>query len=166
MADDEPPNENREHKIGYRHPPLGTRFRKGQSGNAKGRPKGSLNLSTLIEKELAQKVFINENGQRKRISKKHAIAKQIVNKAATGDQKFVPLLLNEDRLRERDPALNAPATVVSEEDARVMANLLNRIRQSTALPEPNGVVNNAQAGQPDSDLKATLQSNIKTEDTP
>ena len=162
MENDEDPKDDS--GVGYRRPPRATRFRKGQSGNPKGRPKGSLNLSTLIEKELAQKVFINENGQRKRITKKHAIAKQIVNKAATGDQKFVPLLLNEDRLRERDPALNAPATVVSEEDARVLANLLNRIRQSTPLPEPNGVANNAQVGQPDLGLEETPQSNIKTED--
>ena len=39
MSDDDQPD----YKVGYKKPPLHTRFQKGQSGNPRGRPKGSKN---------------------------------------------------------------------------------------------------------------------------
>ena len=55
--------------VGYGKPPLHTRFKKGQSGNVHGRPKGSRNLAGVLERELNSPVTINENGQRKTITK-------------------------------------------------------------------------------------------------
>ena len=72
-------------KVGYRKPPANSRFRPGQSGNPKGRPKGSLNIATVLMKTLREKVVINENGRRKTITKFEASVKQLVNKAASGD---------------------------------------------------------------------------------
>lgn len=37
------------YKVGKYHPPIETRFKPGQSGNSKGRPKGSKNFSTLLK---------------------------------------------------------------------------------------------------------------------
>ena len=35
-------------RVGYRRPPVRTRFGPGQSGNPRGRPKGARNLSTVV----------------------------------------------------------------------------------------------------------------------
>jgi len=73
------------YEIGFGKPPKHSRFRKGLSGNPKGRPKGRRNLATVLERTLQEKVVINENGVRKTVTKLEAAAKQLVNKAAAGD---------------------------------------------------------------------------------
>lgn len=71
--------------VGYGKPPKRTQFKAGQSGNPKGRPKGTHNLATVVEKTLREPVVVNENGRRKEITKREAIGKQLVNKSASGD---------------------------------------------------------------------------------
>ena len=72
-------------RMGHGRPPKHSQFKKGQSGNPKGRPKGTLNVATVLERTLRERVVINENGRRKTITKLEAAVKQLVNKAATGD---------------------------------------------------------------------------------
>ena len=77
---------------GYCNPPEHTRFKTGQSGNPRGRPKGTLNMATVLERTLREKVVINENGKRKTITKLEAALKQLTNKAASGELKALQLL--------------------------------------------------------------------------
>lgn len=83
----------RNYEIGYGKPPRHMQFRKGQSGNPKGRPPGAKNTVTLLNEALDETVIVTENGRRKTITKKQAIVKQIVNKAAGGDYRAIQLLL-------------------------------------------------------------------------
>jgi hypothetical protein len=99
MADEDKP----EYAVGFGKPPQRTRFCKGQSGNPKGRPRGAKNLATLMEKVLKEPVVISENGKRRRITKREALIKQLVNKAIAGDPRSIKLLLAE--LREIDDRL-------------------------------------------------------------
>jgi hypothetical protein len=75
------------YEIGYRRPPASGRFRKGPSGNPKGRPKGSRNFLTLLEQELSQTIVVNENGKKKTMTRLQAVVKRIVTRALQGDQK-------------------------------------------------------------------------------
>jgi hypothetical protein len=115
---------------GYGKPPLDSQFQPGQSGNPKGRPKGSLNVVTVLEKALREKVAITEGGRRKVITKLDAAVKQVVNKAAQGDPKAIQLLLNLTKEGGgRSKALPEPVDVVVNADRQVMESLIQRIRQ-------------------------------------
>jgi len=118
MADEDNP----EYAVGFGKPPRRTRFCKGQSGNPKGRPRGARNLATLMEKVLKEPVVISENGKRRRITKREALIKQLVNKAIAGDPRSIKLLLAE--LREIDDRLGTgdggiPLEVIRRVMARV-----------------------------------------------
>jgi len=75
------------YEIGYRRPPASGQFKKGSSGNPKGRPKGSRNFLTLLDKELAQKIVVTENGKKKTVTRLQAMVKRMVAGAMQGDQK-------------------------------------------------------------------------------
>jgi hypothetical protein len=80
------------YEIGYRRPPESGRFKKGQSGNPKGRPKGSTNFLTILEQELGESIVVTENGKKKTISRMHGMVKRIVAGALQGDLKALMTL--------------------------------------------------------------------------
>lgn len=80
------------YEIGYRRPPESGRFKKGKSGNPKGRPNGSTNFLTILEQELAQSIVVNENGKKKTITRMQAMVKRIVAGALQGDLKALMTL--------------------------------------------------------------------------
>ena len=113
--------------IGYRNPPEPTRFKPGRSGNPKGRPKGSLNMATVLEKTLREKVIINENGQRKVITKLEASVKQLVNKAAAGDLRALQQLAALARQgEERAADAVTPNKSLTDVDQKVIQRVLQR----------------------------------------
>jgi Family of unknown function (DUF5681) len=89
-----PRDNERDYEVGYGKPPRHTRFKSGQSGNPRGRPPGAKNLSTLLTEALNEPVVIAEDGGRRKISKRQAIIKQLVNRSAKGDWRAVKLLLD------------------------------------------------------------------------
>jgi hypothetical protein len=79
------PEPQRDYEVGYGKPPRQTRFSKGQSGNPRGRPRGTKNLKTLLLEILSEQIIATANGRRRKITKAAAIVIQLVNRAATGD---------------------------------------------------------------------------------
>ena len=78
-----------EYPVGYRKPPQHSRFKKGQSGNPKGRPKASESFARLARQTLNERIVIKENGERRTITKLQAALKQLINKAAAGDARAI-----------------------------------------------------------------------------
>lgn len=72
---------NDDYKVGYKKPPRHTRFKSGQSGNPRGRKKGSINLPEALRKELNKKIKIREGDEELVVKKIEAFAKSLVNAA-------------------------------------------------------------------------------------
>ena len=88
---------------GYGCPPINTQYRLGQSGNRKGRPKGSRNWKTVLLEVLSEKVKINDNGKVRQISKAEAIVKTAMRRAVQGDAKSAASIISlAQKLREID----------------------------------------------------------------
>ena len=51
-------SESTDGKVGYKHPPVKSQFRKGQSGNPRGRRKGQRNLAAVLREVLRQTVKV------------------------------------------------------------------------------------------------------------
>ena len=75
------------YEVGYRRPPLHTRFQPGVSGNPSGRAKGSKNFKTLLDTILNEQIALQEGSQSKKITKAEAIMRRLVIGALKGDSK-------------------------------------------------------------------------------
>lgn len=121
---------NGPYDVGYGKPPKHAQFKKGQSGNLKGRPKGTLNLATVLERTLREQVVINENGRRTVITKLEAAITQLVNKAASGDAHAMRYLCHLVISAEERSVVVEPITQFSDTDQKVMDNILRRFQQT------------------------------------
>lgn len=73
--------------VGYKKPPIHGRFKPGQSGNPKGRPKGAKGLNTIVREYLGAKVPVRTPNGVKKISKIEAVFQKTIEKAFSGDQR-------------------------------------------------------------------------------
>jgi hypothetical protein len=97
MSDDDAENSvsdepTHDYDVGYRKPPKHTRFKPGQSGNPRGRPRGTKNLKTDLAEELGEKIEIREGERSRKVSKQRALIKSQTNKAIKGDTRAAAFL--------------------------------------------------------------------------
>jgi hypothetical protein len=119
-----------EHKVGRGNPPKHTQYPKGVSGNARGRPKGSKNLRTLIMEAAHDEVTATIDGKARRISKLQATAMQLATKASLGDQAAINKFLDWIDDIETQAAAARPAQFPLEQcDVEVLRAAYERMKQ-------------------------------------
>lgn len=113
------------YEVGFGKPPKKTQFKRGQSGNRKGRRKGSFNMMTIVQKELEQEVEVSEGGRTRKMPKVQVGIRQLVNKLASGDAKAIAVIV--DLWRKTGKLNEAPtpaAPAVDERDLQAFGGLL------------------------------------------
>jgi hypothetical protein len=84
-------------KVGYGQPPKHTQFKKGQSGNLKGRPKqvqAHMPVSRIIRHSLSEEVQGLVNGRTRKMTKLAAIIEVQSAKALKGDTRAAKLVID------------------------------------------------------------------------
>lgn len=118
-------------------PPREYQFKKGQSGNPRGRPKGSKQIGALLEEELDRKLEVTVHGRRTKLSKRQVMVKQLVERALKGDHKAIATCL---AMQAKDGSAGGRASSLAEEfDTQVSKDELALMgflsRQAPASPE-------------------------------
>src|SRR5262245_46917634 len=117
--------------VGYGRPPSATRFKKGQSGNPKGRPKGRKSVGKIFQDALHRPIEVRE-GERIRVMPKiEAVIELTLNKALKGDHRsFAKLMDVADKLRIVELPPNEQKNVISYEDVASAREKLTRLLES------------------------------------
>ena len=119
------------YEIGYRRPPRHTRFKRGESGNPSGRPKGAKNLATVLAETIEEEVTLVEHGTRRKITKLKAAIKKLVDKATTGDVRSMQQLLNLTQWVEgQSDAIGTSDQTMTDADRKVIAAVYQRLNPS------------------------------------
>lgn len=101
-----------------------TRFRKGQSGNPKGRPRGSKNFASEFISEANEQIAVNVSGRRKYMSVMRAGMKQLMAKAASGDSAAIKQVMDRyETLEARERNRAADRLEFSPHDRTVLNHL-------------------------------------------
>ncbi len=78
--------------VGYGKPPKHSQFKKGQSGNPKGRPPDKV-LHAVLETVMNEKVQLTVNGQKVVMTKKEAMIQQLMNESMKGKSSATKVLI-------------------------------------------------------------------------
>ena len=136
-TDKTPSPKKPDYEIGYGKPPKSGQFKKGQSGNRKGRPKGARGLKTDLKAELRERVTITENGRERQLTKQQLVLKQLVTKAVKGDHRaatrvtelVIALIGAEDEI--------ATKAALSAEDSEILAEFRRQVGGSAQAGDQN-----------------------------
>ena len=113
------------YEVGFGKPPKQTRFRKGQSGNLLGRPKGSTNLQTEMKRILAAKTKIKVDGAVQTVSTSRALCLALRQKAMAGDVRAFSKIV-EIVGPEMANELRATAADLTSADVDIVRHFLSR----------------------------------------
>lgn len=104
------PKAEASYAVGYGKPPIATRFKPGQSGNPKGRPKAAKGLGTIVRDTMTQKVAVRTPSGAKRISRIEAALHKTVELAMKGNPRALAQLIKlyADAVPEAKPSVDAP----------------------------------------------------------
>jgi hypothetical protein len=129
MTDDGLPEDD--YVVGPGRPPRHSRFKLGVSGNSKGRPRGSLNLATIVKKEGNKKIKVKEGGRERIVTKMEAAAAQQSQKAMQGNVASAKLVFEQSAKADEAQSDAHPQLLIPKLDAKAVRRIAERVLRNT-----------------------------------
>jgi hypothetical protein len=137
-----------DYKVGYGSPPSNTRFRKGVSGNPKGRPRGvtTARVKKLALQEAYRSIPVREGGEVFFLPAIQAVIRQQLRLAANGNGPAQRALIAMVQIMEQEEVQAATtatesipySSVTDEERARALMAFLERTKHIRAMIAKEG----------------------------
>jgi hypothetical protein len=112
--------------VGYGRPPKATQFKKGQSGNPRGRPKGSRPVGALLQDILGQRIAVTENGKTRRLPALEIMLRRLANDAMRSEPAAVKLMLSLVDRYGQSPEAGIHLDEILAEDKAILANFFKQ----------------------------------------
>jgi hypothetical protein len=129
MKTDDPDDND---KVGYRKPPVHSRWKPGHCPNPRGRTKGALNLKTEVKRMLKAPIVVNENGKPKRMTTLEAALGRLREMALKGNPRALALFLDHAARYGGLAAEPLDGSSSSKEDEAILEAYEEEIRAETA----------------------------------
>jgi hypothetical protein len=146
------------YSVGYRKPPIHSRFKSGRSGNPKGRPQGQRNFSTDVEDVLKRMVVITRDGKQQKVSTQMAGLLRLVQQALGGNIRALERLLDLAGAHNREPP---PKGDIVQEDAEIIDSFLKRSTREAAADKLSKAAGNSSTNQFPDDEEAAQPGKVK-----
>ncbi len=111
------------YEVGKGKPPKEHQFKTGQSGNPKGRPKGSKNVNHILTRILGEKVTMTDAGKKMVVDKLEGAIRVMVNKSFEGSPQSLRLLLEVLEHSGGSPQAPSENPFTDEDHATLMAEM-------------------------------------------
>lgn len=120
-----------QYAVGFGKPPQHTQFKKGQSGNPRGRPGGAKNFATLLADELGSKIRVREDGKTRTVTKLQAIVMRVTEGALKGEPRAIREIVGLiSRLLPHEEAAPREAAPLPVDDAALLDQFVQRYAKS------------------------------------
>lgn len=122
------------YEVGYGRPPVYSRFRKGQSGNPGGRPRGAARFAELLDAALDRPAADDKKRRgRRRPTQAEAIVDRLVMRSADGDLRAARLLFQLcERLGWTAPKDDGPSEAEAEAARQRIIEKFDALRAEAA----------------------------------
>ena len=149
-------------QIGYRQPPRHSQFKPGQSGNAKGRPKGARNFRTDVRDTLKRLVKIRSGGKSFRMSTQEALLIRLLDGALNDDPRARDrLLILAQRYNDGEDEF-VTADNLTADDQEILEIYRARVLSGAANVNEAPASSNKSAAEPSSKLPEPGEAPVAT----
>lgn len=126
-----------DYDVGYAKPPRQHRFKPGQSGNPKGRQRGSRNMRTMLQELLENKVTMTLNGETREMPFKQAFLMQLAASASKGSVRDRELFLELIRTMTPEELMEAERSLPTPDEKLLLDRFATRAAALTEAENDN-----------------------------